>query len=191
MKRAVPTAGKEEHSQQQATSTKRAGDEDAGVRSRRRCPRRSLKVHQLQLIDKAIRIPVQAQRQLPTIRKITKTVEIPQAQFVLKCHTEVLEIRSSRRPWSSHRSSKQKNFVDRVVDLPVVARDHVPMVQTAQNTVVAAQANHFDRTADVSVMMARQVSTTQTAQKQRQVRVIQRVQRTVGIPLVQYIDTQE
>ena len=108
VKRVVPTTGKEEHSQQQATSTKRAGDEDAGVRSRRRCPRQSLKVHQLQLIDKTIRIPVQAQRQLPTIHKITKTVKIPQAQFVLQCYTEVLEIRSSRRPWSSHRSSTQR-----------------------------------------------------------------------------------
>ena len=82
-KRAVPTAGKEEHSQQQATSTKRAGGEDAGVRSRRWCLRQRLKVHQLQLIDKTLRIPVQAQRQLPTIHKITKTVEIPQAQSVL------------------------------------------------------------------------------------------------------------
>ena len=107
-KRAVPTAGKEEHSQQQATSTKRAGGEDAGVRSRRRCPRHSLKVHQLQLIVKTIRLPVQAQRQLPTTHKITKTVGIPQAQFVLKCHTEVLEIRSSTRQWSSHMSSTQR-----------------------------------------------------------------------------------
>ena len=167
MKRAAPTAGKEENGQQQATSTKRAGDEDAGVRS----------------------ILVQEQRQLPTIHKITKTVAIPQAQFMPQCHTEALEIRPSRRPWSSHRSAE--SIVDRVVDVPVVARDHVSMVQTAQNTVEAPQANHIDRTADVSVMMSRQVSTTQTAQKQRQVPVIQKVLRTAEVPQVQQIEEEE
>ena len=68
----------------------------------------------------------------------------------------------------------------------IVARGHVPMVQTAQNIFEAPQANHIHRTADVSVMRPRQVSTTQAAQKQRQVPVIQKVLRTTEVPQVQH-----
>ena len=46
-----------------------------------------------------------------------QTVELPQVQ-----HTE--------------------SIVDGVVNLPVAVRDHVPMVQTAQNTVEVPQAHH-------------------------------------------------
>ena len=56
-------SGKERTCSWQATSTKRADDDDAGVRSRRRCPRQCLEVHQLQLIDKTIGIPASTQKQ--------------------------------------------------------------------------------------------------------------------------------
>ena len=44
----------------------------------------------------------------------------------------------------------QHTDVDRVVDLPVAARDRVSMVQTVQNAVEVQQAHYIDRIADVS-----------------------------------------
>ena len=46
---------------------------------------------------------------------------------------------------------------DRVVDMPVAVRGHVPMVQTAQNTVEVSQVHQIDRIADVSAMMQKLV----------------------------------
>ena len=95
------------------------------------------------------------------MQNIPKT-EIPQVQFMPSCHTKT------------------------VVDMPVAVRDHVPMVQTAQNTPEVSLVHHIGGIADESGMMQRQVPTTQTARTQRQVLVIQEVLRTEEAPQVQY-----
>merc|ERR1712064_178886 len=66
-------------------------------------------VPQLQFIDKVVDIPVVAQRQIPMVQTVQKTVEIPQLQYI-----------------------------DKVVDVPVVQIVEkiveVPEIQTVQGT---------------------------------------------------------
>ena len=75
-----------------------------------------------------------------------------------------------------------RSIVDRVVPLSVAVRDHVPMVQTAQNAVEVPQDHYIDRIANASVVMQHQAPTAQTAQTQRKVPVIQKAQRTAEAP---------
>merc|ERR1712135_84199 len=63
-------------------------------------------VPQLQFIDKVVDIPVVAQRQIPMVQTVQKTIEIPQLQYV-----------------------------DKVVDVPVVQVVQVPQVQIVEKTV--------------------------------------------------------
>ena len=105
------------------------------------------------------------QRQLPTIQKIPKTVEIPQAQFMEtnRCcrdsaaHPEEPEdFRDTTGAAVGHARCDTRqalglpqvqhtgSVVDRVVNLPVAVRDHVCMVQTAQYTVEVPQGHYMD-----------------------------------------------
>ena len=167
MKRAVLTASEEEHSQQQATSTKGADDNDAGERCRRRCPRQCLEV---QLIDKTVGVPVQTPAhsiELRTIRwwrrdncrpfrRSRKTVEIPQAEFMSPCHTEVLEIRSSRRLWSSHRSSTLRASSTERLICPFLREIMSPWSRQRRTPLRSNKPITLTRS-QVSVMMRRQV----------------------------------
>ena len=78
--------------------------------------------------------------------------------------------------------------VHAVMSHGVVVRDHVTIIQTAENTVEVSQVHNIGRIADVSAMMQRLVPTIQTAQTQRQVPVIQTVQRTAEASLVHHSD---
>ena len=70
--------------------------------------------------------------------------------------------------------------------MSVTTRDHVSMVQTAQNAVEVSQVRRIGRIADGSAMMERQVPTIQIVQTPRQVLAIQTAQRTAGAPQEQY-----
>merc|ERR1712066_778885 len=61
-------------------------------------------------------VPVVKQRQVPSIQKIQKTVEVPQVQYV-----------------------------DRIVDVPVVKQRQVPAIQKLQKTVEVPQVQYIDR----------------------------------------------
>ena len=68
----------------------------------------------------------------------------------------------------------QIQFLDRVVDVPLVMQQQVPMIQKVQKTVEISQVQFIDRVVDVPVVMQRQVLT------------IQKVQKTVQVPQVQW-----
>ena len=55
-----------------------------------------------------------------------------------------------------------------------------------QRTVELPQVQHTDEIVDVAAVMRHQVPTIQTAQNQRQVKVIQKVQRTAEAPQAQH-----
>ena len=117
--------------------------------------------------------------------KILKTVEIPQAEFMPPCHTEVLEIRSSRRPWSSHRSSTLRVSSTEWLICPLLHEIMSPWSRQ-RRTPLRSNRPVTLTGSKVSVLMRRQVQTTQTVQKQQQMSMISKVLRTTEVPQVQY-----
>merc|ERR1711916_268845 len=68
----------------------------------------------------------------------------------------------------------QIQYIDKVVDVPVVMQRQLPTIQKVQKTVEVPQIQYIDKIVDVPVVMQRQVPTIQTVQK------------TVEVPQVQY-----
>ena len=82
---------------------------------------KTVEVPQTQFIDKAVDVPVIAQRQVPIVRKAQKTVEVPQAQ----------------------------STDDEVMNALVIMQRHVPAIQVAQKTIASpAQSDHLIQEAE-------------------------------------------
>ena len=110
--------------------------------------------------------PVVVQRQVPAIQKVQKTGEVPQVQYI-----------------------------DRIMDLPVVKRHLEPTIQTEQKTAEVRDAQNLDQVIDMHVETQQQLSTLLIGtavdvpvMAHRQVHSIQRVQKTVEVPQIQFID---
>ena len=99
--------------------------------------------HTTQLIDRAVNVPLVAQRQVPTIRKTPKTVEIPQFMplryMSSACDAEVQK--TVELPQVQH--------IERIVDVTVVVQHQVPTIQSAQKVVEVLQSQQLDRVGDV------------------------------------------
>ena len=52
----------------------------------------------------------------------------------------------------------QVQYIDSIVELPVVMQRHVPYIQTVQRTVEDPQSQYLGRVVDVPVVMQRQKS---------------------------------
>ena len=76
-----------------------------------------------QLIDKVLSIPVMAQTQFPSARRVQKVVEMPVVQFS-----------------------------DRHVDIPVITQRQVPMIPNVQKTVEVPQIQYIDKIVDAPVV---------------------------------------
>ena len=70
----------------------------------------------------------------------------------------------------------QLQYIDKVVDVPVVMQKQVPAIQKVQKTVEVPQVQLIDKVVDMLVVL------------QRHVTIIQKVQRTVEAPQVHYTD---
>merc|ERR1712083_283732 len=104
-------------------------------------------------------VPVTKQRQVPSIQKMGRTVEVPQIQYI-----------------------------DRVVDVPVVKQRQVPSIQKVQRTVEVPQVQYIDRVVDVPVMKQRHVPSIQKVQKPVMVPVIQTVEKIVDVPVIKQVE---
>ena len=117
-------------------------------------------------MTKHIDVPVVVQRPVPAIQKVQKTVEVPQVQHI-----------------------------DKIMDLPAVKRHQEPTIQTEQKIAEVSDAQNLDQVIDVHVETQQQLSTLLIdtvvdvpVMAQRQVYSIQRVQKTVEVPQIQFID---
>ena len=72
------------------------------------------------------------QRQVPIVKKIPKSVETSQAQFItIEMKGHVLVVQQYRRPWSSQRYKHSQ----RIVDVTVVIPREEPTIQSVQKMV--------------------------------------------------------
>ena len=106
------------------------------------------------------------QRQVPAIQKVPKSVEVPQVQHI-----------------------------DRIMYLPGVKRHQEPTFQTEQKTADVPEAQNLDQEIDMHVETQQQLSTLHIdtavdvpVMAHRQVPLIQRVQKIVEVPQIQFID---
>ena len=97
-----------------------------------------MEVPQLLSSDKVVDIPVVAQRQIPMVQSVQKTIEIPQLQYIAKVVdvpgvpvVQILRYRCGGRQSSPTVAAAEKSveiphvFLDKVVDMPVIVNDRV------------------------------------------------------------------
>ena len=106
--------------------------------------------------DRAAHDPLVAQKQLPTIQKLPKTVEIPQAQFMPPCHTEILDIRPCRRLWSSHKSSTPRVSSTETSTCPLLCETMSPWSRQRRTPLKSNRPKTLTGS-QVSAMLQRQV----------------------------------
>merc|ERR1712084_55842 len=82
----------------------------------------------------------------------------------------------------------QVQYIDRVVDVPVVKQRHVPSVQKVQKTVEVPQVQYIDRVVDVPVVKQRHVPAIQKVQKPVTVPVIETVEKIVDVPVIKQVE---
>merc|ERR1712083_199712 len=79
-------------------------------------------------------------------------------------------------------------YIDRVVDVPVVKQRQVPSIQKVQRTVEVPQVQYIDRVVDVPVVKQRQVPSVQVVQKPVTVPVIETVEKIVDVPVIKQVE---
>merc|ERR1711945_20320 len=81
----------------------------------------------------------------------------------------------------------QVQFIDKVVDIPVVAQRQIPMVQTVQKTIEIPQLQYVDKVVDVPVVQVVQVPQVQVVEKTVEIPQLQIVEKIVEIPEIQTV----
>merc|ERR1719284_1005822 len=81
----------------------------------------------------------------------------------------------------------QLQFIDKVVDIPVVAQRQIPMVQTVQKTIEIPQLQYVDKVVDVPVVQVVQVPQVQVVEKTVEIPQLQIVEKIVEIPEIQTV----
>ena len=122
-----------------------------------------------------------SQRQAPTIQKERKTVEVSQVQYIdeiIKRVEEILQVMTQemvvpvRRPYPEYVDVPYANpivqtvektvevprvqYIDWIVDLPVVMQRQIPTIQAVQVTVEVTHVQFIDPAVDVPAVMQRQ-----------------------------------
>ena len=87
--------------------------------------------------------------------------------------------------------SPTAKHIDKIVDVPVAMQCQMPTIQTARQLKMDAMRFDEHKTFATFEEDLEQDSADVPVGMQRHLSVIQRIQGTVDIPLVQYIDTQE
>merc|ERR1719273_2819188 len=78
-------------------------------------------------------------------------------------------------------------FVDKVVDIPVVVQRQVPMVQKAQKTVEVPQVQYIDKVVDVPVVRVVDIPQVQVVEKIVDIPQVQVVEKIVEVPEFQTV----
>ena len=109
-----------------------------------------IEIPPLHFMDKAIDIPVVAQRQVPQVHVVKKTVEDPQFEIVQK---------TVENP----ETVPQLRDADKVVDVPVVLVLKAPQVQVSEETVEISQLQAVEQI--VQTRETQMIQSTQTSEK--------------------------
>ena len=92
-------------------------------------------------MDRVVDVPVVMARQVPTIRRLQNSEDVPQVQFSDMC-------------------------IRRILDVTVVKRRREPTVKTSQKTVEVPQSQHLRRVIDAPVAMPEQERVQQSTMEQ-------------------------
>ena len=148
-------------------------------------------------VDKTIDMLVVRQGQVPTIRPVQKTVEVPQVRFLDRA-VDVPVVTQRHVPLEV----PQAQFIDKVVDVSVDMQGQVPAVQVVKKTAEVPQIRFIDRVVDTPIVQKRQVPTVQTVRKTMEnpeaqfldevddvpVMMQRQVQKTVEVHQIPFID---
>ena len=115
----------------------------------------NVEISQIQYIDKVVDVPGVMQKQVPAIQKVQKTVEVPQVQHHRQgCGSACGVAETGPHDSESAEGSRaQVQYIDKIVDVPVVWQRQGSTIQTVQKTVEAPQVQFRDRVLDVPVVM--------------------------------------
>ena len=133
-------------------------------------------------------VPVVMQRQVPAVKVVQKTVEVPQTQFIDRVvDTPVVQQRQVPTVQMVQKTMEnpQAQFLDEVVGMPVVVQRKVPMVQRVQKTVDVPhpQSQFIEKAMDASAGQQRQVHMSRTVQKNVQTSTKQSPGKMVDVPM--------
>ena len=103
-----------------------------------------IEIPPLQFMDKAIDIPVVAQRQVPQVHVVKKTVEDPQFEIVEKA-VENTETVPQMQVVEKTTEIPKFQVADKVVDVPVVLVVQAPLVQVMAKTVQISQLPFIEK----------------------------------------------
>merc|ERR1719221_1558879 len=112
------------------------------------------------------------QRHVPSIQKVQKTVEVPQVQYI----DRVVDVPVMKQ---RHVPSVQR------VQKPVMRQRHVPSIQKVQKPVAVPVIETIEKIIDVPVIKHVEVPQIQTIEKVVEIPQIQTVEKVVEIPEVQ------
>ena len=128
----------------------------------------TVEVPQMQLIDKAVDVPVVMRRQVPIVQKVQRTVEVPQARFIEQVVDVPVGIpRQVSAVQVVQKTSEipQIRFIDRMMDTSVEQQWQVPTVQTIREAVETSQAQFRDKVDGMPVVVQRKVPMVRKAQE--------------------------